>query len=91
VKDKQLCRIEIRWKFRTLRRIGLPDFIQILIMEKNNNITSDISESVPAPERLLIELVMGTRVPVTDYEKKLHAEINEMKRQGQIVEIPFDI
>ena len=60
-------------------------------MEKNNNITSDISESVPAPERLLVEFIMGTKVPITDYEKKLHAEINEIKRQGQIVEIPFDI
>ena len=60
-------------------------------MKKLNEQSSGLPEDVLSAERLLIELVIGTRIPVTDQEKKLQVEINEIKRRGHIVEIPFDI
>lgn len=48
-------------------------------------------EEEPLTEKTLVELTLGTRNAVTDLEKKLQTEIDEIKRQGYIVEIPFDI
>jgi hypothetical protein len=48
-------------------------------------------EDEPLTEKILVELTLGTRDPVTEKEKKLQKEIDEIKRQGYIVDIPFDI
>ena len=60
-------------------------------MGKNKNKNTNDSANVLTPERLMIELIMGSRKPVNDHEKKLQAEIDEIKKQGYVVEIPFDI
>jgi hypothetical protein len=60
-------------------------------LKTNKEQTKITSENTDTLERLMIEFVMGTRVPVTEFEKKLYSEINEIKRMGHIVEIPFDI
>lgn len=42
-------------------------------------------------EKVLVDLVNGTREPQNDYERSLQKDINKIKDEGKVVEIPTDI
>lgn len=41
-------------------------------------------------ERATIDLSLGSRTPENKWEEELLQEINEMKKKGAIIEVPFD-
>ena len=41
-------------------------------------------------ERQMLDLMSGKKKPKTKYEKQLLEQINQIKKEGGIVEIPYD-
>lgn len=53
-----------------------------------NNLKKVERDFVPEKEKALIELTLGSRTPKNSYEKRLLADINKAKQNGQVIEIP---
>ena len=46
--------------------------------------------SISKMERLMLDLMFGKKKPKTKFEKRLLEQINQIKKEGGIVEIPYD-
>lgn len=42
------------------------------------------------PEQIYVYLTLGSRTPQNEEEKKLLKEIKKIKREGYVVDIPFN-
>ena len=40
-------------------------------------------------QKTIVDFTLGSRLPTNQYERDLYKEIQEIKKQGYMVEIPF--